>query len=52
MYYNITCPTKILTLAIAPFLFISVSVLCKFALVSDVYIVPLSLQETVMHSSS
>ena len=30
MFYSITCSTKILTLAITPFLFIFVEVLCKF----------------------
>ena len=30
MLYSITCSTKILTLAIAPFLFILAEVLCKF----------------------
>ena len=38
MPYNITCSTKILTLAIAPFLFILVDVLCEFAMVPGVYI--------------
>ena len=30
MSYSTTCSTKILTLAIAPFLFISAGVLCEF----------------------
>ena len=33
MSYSITCSTKILTLAIALFLFISIGVLCEFAMV-------------------
>ena len=37
MSYSITCSTKILTLIIAPFLFISVDVLCKFDTVPGVY---------------
>ena len=44
MSYGITGSTKILTLAIAPFLFISVGVLCEFTMESDVYIL-LSVQE-------
>ena len=36
MSYRIICFTKILTLAIAPFLFILV--VCEFAIVSGVYI--------------
>ena len=40
MSYSITYPTKILTLAITGFLFISVGVLCKFAIVPGVYILP------------
>ena len=35
---SITCSSKILTLAIAPFLFILVGVLFEFAMVSGVYI--------------
>ena len=35
--YGITCSTKILNLAIGPLLFISVGVLCQFAMVPDVY---------------
>ena len=38
MPYSITCSTKILTLAIAPFLFILFGVLCEFAMVPGVYI--------------
>ena len=38
MSYSITCSTRILTLAIAPFLFISVGILCEFAMALDVYI--------------
>ena len=38
MPYSITCSTKILTLAIAPFLFVLLRVLCRFAIVSSVFI--------------
>ena len=38
MLYSITCSTKILSLAIASFLFIFVSVLCEFAMVPGGYI--------------
>ena len=51
MSYSITYPTKILTLAITGFLFISVGVLCKFAIVPGVYILP-SPQDKEVHSSS
>ena len=44
MSYRIICFTKILTLAIAPFLFILVGVVCEFAIVPGVYIL-LSPQE-------
>ena len=44
MPYSIICFTKILTLAIAPFLFILVDILCEFAIVPVVYIL-LSPQE-------
>ena len=44
MSYGPTYYTKILTLAIAPFLSISIGVLCEFAMVLDVYIL-LSPQE-------
>ena len=37
MPYSITCLTKILTLAIALVLFISVCVLCEFAMLPDFY---------------
>ena len=37
MTYSVTSFTSILTLKIAPFLFISVGVLCEFAMVPDVY---------------
>ena len=43
--------TEILTLAIAPLLLISVSILCELAMLPDVYIV-LSFQEEEVHSSS
>ena len=38
MPYRIICFTKILTLAVAPFLFILVGVVFEFAVVPDVYI--------------
>ena len=38
MSCTITCSTKILTLVIAPFLFILIDMLCKFAVVPDVII--------------
>ena len=44
MPYSITYSNKILTLAIAPFLFILAGVLCEFAMVPVVYIL-LSHQE-------
>ena len=50
MPLSITYSTKIFTLAIAPFLFILVDVLCEFAMVSGVYIL-LSPQEEVRYSS-
>ena len=51
MSYSITCSTKILTLAIAPFLFISIGVLCEFAMVPGVYVLLFPHEEEV-HSSS
>ena len=51
MSYIITCSTKLLTLVIAPFLFILVSVLCEFAMVPGGYIL-LSPQAEELHSSS
>ena len=51
MSHSITFSTEILTLAIAPFLFFSVVIPCKFALVPDVYILQ-SPEEEEMHSSS
>ena len=38
MFHIITCSTKILTLAIVPFWFISVGVLCEFAVAPNVCI--------------
>ena len=38
MSHSITCSTKIFTLAVAPFLVISVGVFCGFAMVPDMYI--------------
>ena len=49
MAYSITCSTKILTSAMAPFLL--VGLLCEFAMVPGVYIL-LSLKEDKMHFSS
>ena len=51
MRYSITYCTKILSLAIASFLFILVGVLCEFAMVPGVYIL-LSSQEEEVHYSS
>ena len=48
MSYIITCSTKILTLAIAPFLFISVDVLCKFAMMQCEYILLFPQEEEVL----
>ena len=48
MPYPITCSTKILTLAIAPFLFILVGVICELDIVPGVYIL-LSPQEKEVH---
>ena len=44
MFYSITCSTKILTMTIAPVLFISFGVLCELTILPDVYIF-LSLQK-------
>ena len=44
-------PSQILILAVAPLLFISVSILCELAMLPGVYIL-LSSQEEQMHSSS
>ena len=38
MPYRIICFTKILTLAVAPFLFILVGVICEFDIVPAVYL--------------
>ena len=51
MPYIMTCSSKILTLAIAPFLFILAGVLCEFDMVPGEYIL-LSPQEKEVHSSS
>ena len=51
MPYSIICYTKILTLAIATFLFILGGVLYEFAMVPSVYIL-LSPQKEQVHSSS
>ena len=48
MSYSVTCSTKILTFAIAPFLFIFVGMICEFAMVPEVYIL-LSPQEEEVH---
>ena len=47
MPYCINCFTKILTLAIAPFLFILVGIICEFAIVIGVYILFSSQEEKV-----
>ena len=47
MPYSITCPAKIITLAIALVLFILVVILWEFAMVPDAYIL-LSSQEEVV----
>ena len=51
MPYIMTCSSKILTLAIAPFLFILAGVLCEFDMVPGEYIL-LSPQEKEVHSCS
>ena len=48
MRYCITCSNKILTLAVAPFLFILVDVICEFVMVPSVYILS-SVQEEEVH---
>ena len=48
MPYRIICFTKILTLAIAPFLSTLVGIICEFAIVPGVYIL-FSLQEEEVH---
>ena len=48
MPYHIICFTKILTLIVAPFLFILVGVICEFAIMPGVYI-SLSPQEEEVH---
>ena len=51
MLYSIICSTKILTLAIAPFLFVLVGVLSEFAVVSGVWILLFPQEEEVRYSS-
>ena len=51
MPYNFICSTKILTLAMALFLFILVGAFCEFAMVLGEYIL-LSSQEEEVHFSS
>ena len=51
MPYCITLSTKILTLAIAPFLFIFVGIICEFAMVPGVYILLFPKEEEVHYSS-
>ena len=46
-FFSITCSTKILTLAKAPCLVISVSVTCEFAIVPEVFILLLPDEEEV-----
>ena len=50
MPYSITCSTKILTLAIAPFLFIFISIICEFTMVPGRYILLSSQKEEVHYS--
>ena len=47
---SIICSTKILTLAITPFLFLLVGVLCEFAMVPGVYILSSPQEEEVHYS--
>ena len=47
---NVTCSTKILTLAISPVLFISVRSLHEFAILPDVYILLSSREKEVPHA--
>ena len=49
--FYITCSTKILVLAIAPFLFILVGVLCEFAMVPGVYILLSPHENEVQYTS-
>ena len=51
MSFSITCSPETLTLAITPFSFILLRVLCEFRMVPGVYIL-LSSQEHEAHSSS
>ena len=51
MSFSITCSTKVLTLAIALFMFILVGILYEFAVVPGVYIL-LSPQEEKVYSST
>ena len=51
MPYSIICSTKILTLVIAPFLFILVGVHCKFPMVQGVYILLYPQEEAVHYYS-
>ena len=48
---SITCSTKTLNFAIAPFLFILVGVLCEFAMVPGLYILLSPQEEKVYYSS-
>ena len=50
MSYTVTFSAKILTLGIAPFLFISVGIRCEFASVPDVYILLFPQEEEVHYS--
>ena len=50
MPFSITCSNKILTLAIAPFLFILVDVLCEMAMVPGVYILLFPQEKEVPYS--
>ena len=51
MSYNIACSTKILTLVIASFLFISAGVLCEFTIVPDIHILLFPHEEDLYSSA-
>ena len=51
MPHSIACSTKILALAIAPFLFIFVGIIFEFAMVPDVYIFVSPKEEEIHYSS-
>ena len=47
MPHGITCSPKVLTLTVAPFLFILVGVLCEFSMAPGVYILLFPREEEV-----